>query len=285
MSREGAIGLVQIRVTHETWNPLVGVPLATFCVTHKPPALNHALDAVVGQHGVDRVGDGLDQVAQELGCFHLACAFHEAGECELAGAVDAHEQPQLALCRADFGDVDVEVTDWVGFEPLLVRLVALGFGQTGDAVALQATVQAGPGQRRDSGLEGIQAVVERQQRVPAEGDDGRFLLGGEHGRAGLLGSHCRVGRSLAPAPFLDGGWADAVGLRQRPYAFLAPLYRTTHCLSRCGAAVENLAHSSSLAAWRLSVPPHRGTEHLALTQVGRDRIDGHREKFAFGRRD
>jgi hypothetical protein len=39
-------GVVQIRVTRETWNPLVGAALATFGVTHKPLALNHA------DHGV-----------------------------------------------------------------------------------------------------------------------------------------------------------------------------------------------------------------------------------------
>ena len=36
------LGVVQIRVTRETWNPLVGAALATLGVTHKPPVLNHA---------------------------------------------------------------------------------------------------------------------------------------------------------------------------------------------------------------------------------------------------
>ncbi len=35
-------GVVQIWVTRETWNPLVGAALAAFGVTHKPPVLNHA---------------------------------------------------------------------------------------------------------------------------------------------------------------------------------------------------------------------------------------------------
>ncbi len=35
-------GVVQLRVTRETWNPLVGAALATFGVTHKPPVLNHS---------------------------------------------------------------------------------------------------------------------------------------------------------------------------------------------------------------------------------------------------
>ena len=39
--------MVRIRVTRETWNPLVGAALATFGVTHEPPVLNHALLAAV----------------------------------------------------------------------------------------------------------------------------------------------------------------------------------------------------------------------------------------------
>ena len=38
----GLGGVVQIRVTRETWNPLIAAALATFGVTHKPPASNHA---------------------------------------------------------------------------------------------------------------------------------------------------------------------------------------------------------------------------------------------------
>ena len=64
-------------------------------------------------------------------------------------AIYSDEQPQLALLGADLGDVrrtpwfdvDVEVADRVGLEALLVRLLALGLGQAGDAVPLQATVQ------------------------------------------------------------------------------------------------------------------------------------------------
>ena len=41
-ARQRGAGVVRIRVTRETWNPLVGAALATFGVTHKPPASNHA---------------------------------------------------------------------------------------------------------------------------------------------------------------------------------------------------------------------------------------------------
>lgn len=74
------------------------------------------LDGIVGQHRMDAKGHGLGQVALELGRLHLACAFDQAGHGELAGAVDGDEQAQLALSRADFGDVEVKVADRVGFE-------------------------------------------------------------------------------------------------------------------------------------------------------------------------
>ena len=35
---------------------------------------------------------------------------------ELGGAVDRDEQVELALCRPNFGDVDMEVADRIGFE-------------------------------------------------------------------------------------------------------------------------------------------------------------------------
>src|SRR4051794_37756421 len=66
------------------------------------------LHAVVGQHGMDTVGDGLDQVAQEVGGLHLSGASDQADEGELAGAVDGHEKTELAFLGADLGDVDVE---------------------------------------------------------------------------------------------------------------------------------------------------------------------------------
>jgi hypothetical protein len=116
----------------------------------------------------------------------------EADEGELARAVDGHEQAQLALLGADLGDVEVEVADRIGGEALLLRLVALDLGQAADAVPLQAAVQAGARQVRDRGLEAVEAVVERQERMPPEGDDDGFLLRREHGRAGVLRPHLGV---------------------------------------------------------------------------------------------
>ena len=57
----------------------------------------------------------------------------------------------------------------VAGEAPLGGFVALNLGQAADAVTLQAAVQAGAGQMRDRGLQAVKAVVQRQQRVTAEG--------------------------------------------------------------------------------------------------------------------
>src|SRR5919107_5843776 len=105
---------------------------------------------------MDAVWDRLDRVAQEPGGLHLARALDQAGEGELARAVDGHEQPQLPLFRADLGDVDMEVADRVGGEALLARPVTVDLGQPADAVPLEAAVQGRAGQMRDGGLEGVE---------------------------------------------------------------------------------------------------------------------------------
>ena len=67
--------------------------------------------------------------------------------------------------RLDLGDVDVEEADRVGLERFLGRLVAFDFRQPADAVALIAAMQRRTRQVRNRGLQGIEAIVERQKRV------------------------------------------------------------------------------------------------------------------------
>ena len=76
------------------------------------------LDAIVGEQGVDPVGHGLDQGVEEVGRDLACCLLVPPGKGELAGAVDGHEQGELAGLGADLGDVDVEMADWVGREAL-----------------------------------------------------------------------------------------------------------------------------------------------------------------------
>jgi hypothetical protein len=63
-------------------------------------------------------------------------------EGELGRAVDGHEEVELALLGPQLGDIDVEEADRVALELGSLWLVAVSVGQPGDAVALQAPVQA-----------------------------------------------------------------------------------------------------------------------------------------------
>ena len=135
---------------------------------------------------------------------------HQPSEGVLGGAVHSHEEVELALLGADLGDVDVEVADRIGLEGLLGRLVAGDLGQAADAVALQATVQGRPRQVRDRRLQGIEAVIERQQCVLAEGDDHRLFLGRQNRRARGLRTHRRIVNEGSLAPLGDGLLIKAV---------------------------------------------------------------------------
>ena len=145
------------------------------------------MGAVVGQHGVDGVGHSLDEGAEEVACDALRGFLVQFDEGELGGSVDGDQQVKLSLGGVDLGDVaeirricrrDVEIAERVGLELAFGGDGALDLGQPGDAVALEAAVQGRAGQMRQGGLQGIQAVVERQQDMPAESGDDGFVLDG-----------------------------------------------------------------------------------------------------------
>jgi len=107
------------------------------------------LDAVVRQHGVDGVGNRGDQRDQEGGGCAPVRVAHKLDEDERAGAVDRHRQGQLAFCRSDLDDVDMNVADGVGLEWLLWWLVSRHVRQSAAPVALQARMRgAGTGSWR-----------------------------------------------------------------------------------------------------------------------------------------
>ena len=78
------------------------------------------------------------------------------------------------------------------------------------------------------GLQGIQTVVERQQRVLANGNDDRFLLDGQHGGAGMLRPLPWIGHRAALPPIGYCLRADAMTTGQTPQAPLTMLYRSTY---------------------------------------------------------
>lgn len=70
----------------------------------------------------------------------------------------------------------MEEADRVALELLLRRLVTLGLRQAADPVTSQAPMQGRPRQVRDRRLQRIKAIVERQQRMPAEGGNDCLLF-------------------------------------------------------------------------------------------------------------
>ena len=105
------------------------------------PWLVGELNAVVGQDRVDAVGNGLKYMLKKLPGGAPVRFVDEMGHGKLAGAVDGHEEIELALGRLHLGDVDVEETDRVALELRPLRLVALDVRQARDAMPLQAPVE------------------------------------------------------------------------------------------------------------------------------------------------
>src|ERR1700682_3287577 len=109
-------------------------------------------------------------------------------------------------------------------------------------------MQRRAGQMRQRCLQGIEAVVERQESMSAKGDDDSFVLDRQHRGLRFSRSRRQIGDRLALAPLVHGLLVDPVVLGQSPQALLTMLYRSTDRLSRRGEAVENLAHSGQLHA-------------------------------------
>src|SRR3954463_3895032 len=98
---------------------------------------------------------------------------------------------------------------------------------------------------RDCRLECVQAVIERQKRMPAEANDDRLFLDRQHRRSRFLWSRPSVHDRAARLPLAHRLLIDAVTSGERSQALFTMLYRSTDRLSRRGAPVKNLAHSAS----------------------------------------
>ena len=98
----------------------------------------------------------------------------------------------------------------------------------------------------------------------AKGDDDRFFVRGQDGGTGRLRAHRRVGCGGSAFPLRDRLRIDPVTARQRSYACLTMLYRSTDRLCRAGAPVKYLAHNSSRSQIAESVPLYSGTIQLAF---------------------
>src|SRR5262245_13499032 len=92
----------------------------------------------------------------------------ELRESKLRCAVNRDKQVKFAFFGAHFSDIDVEVADRVPLERLLAPRLAFDRRKPADLVALEQSMQRRSREMRDGRLEGIKAIVERQQRMLAE---------------------------------------------------------------------------------------------------------------------
>ena len=89
----------------------------------------------------------------------------------------------------------------------------------------------------DRCLQGVEAIVERQERVAPEGDDDGLVCGGEHRGAGVCRAGSEVMDRASLPPLGDRLRIDAMPPGQGPQALLTILYCSTDRLCRRGAAV------------------------------------------------
>jgi hypothetical protein len=115
--------------------------------------------AIVCENGVDLVGRGLEQALKELPSGRSVSCCNQLRDGELGCAVDSDEQAEHPFAGLHLRDADMKEPDGIALELLALWLVALDLGQVRDAVMLQAQMQRRPGEVRDRGLQGIEAVV------------------------------------------------------------------------------------------------------------------------------
>ena len=99
------------------------------------------LDAIIGENGVDLIGQGFDHALQKLPGGLSVSRSNELGKRELVCPVDADEEVELAFSRLNLGNVEVEKPYWIALEPVALGLVAFDIQQARDAMTLKAPMQ------------------------------------------------------------------------------------------------------------------------------------------------
>lgn len=95
---------------------------------------------------------------------------------KLRGAIYGNEPVKPVFFRLNFGDVDREVADGIGLEIFLLWFIPFNLRQSRYAMSLQAVVKVRPGQTRNGGLQGVEAITQRQQRIGTKGSNNDSLL-------------------------------------------------------------------------------------------------------------
>jgi hypothetical protein len=152
----------------------------------------------------------------------------------------------------------MEEADRIAVELLPPGLVAFHVGQPADAMAFQTTMKRRPGQVRDRGLQGVEAVVQRQERVLAKRDEDGLLLHRQNRRPRHGWPSPAIRGRVVPPPLSDSLRVDAMPRGPRSQTLLTMLYRSTDRLCRCGAPVKYLSHSASFHSREKYAPSNAG---------------------------
>jgi hypothetical protein len=137
-----------------------GLPLAIIClISAGGPGFAGGIGevgSVVGEDGVDPMGDCLDETAQEVRGRTARHLFVQFDECEFGGPVDRDDEMELAFSSSNLGDVDMEIADRVGLEFALGRGFAFDLRKPRNPVALKTAMQRRARQMRDRRLQSVE---------------------------------------------------------------------------------------------------------------------------------
>ena len=129
------------------------------------------LDALISEPGVQCVRPRRHEMAQAL-CRHRLHGLRvELGRSELRRAVDGDTHVELAFFGTHLGTSAGEVSDQIGLARFLLGLVALACWQAADGVPLHTTVECGSRRVGYGRWQGLQVIIQRQQRLPATRHD------------------------------------------------------------------------------------------------------------------
>ena len=99
---------------------------------------------------------------------------------------------------------------------------------------------------RDCGVPGVEAVIQGQPRLSAEGDHDGFFLNRQGGGLGMRGAGGEIVDRRSPLPLGRRFGVDPVTSGQNDQAFLTLWDRSTQGRGRAGAPVKYLSQSASL---------------------------------------
>lgn len=113
------------------------------------------------------IGTGVRKQPRELPCGFAICFLLRLGHRELAGSIN--------------GSFNLIEAYRVSLAARPLRLVTVDLGKARDAVPLQSSMQRKASEVRDRGLQGVEAIIERQSNVPPASNDGRLFPFAENG--------------------------------------------------------------------------------------------------------